>query len=229
MLEELKQSVWQANLDLVKHGLVVMTWGNVSGIDRQSGLVAIKPSGVAYDDLRSEQIVLVDLNGKVVEGQLKPSSDTPTHVELYRAFPKLGGVTHTHSAHATMFAQAGRAIACLGTTHADHFHGEVPITRPLTPAEVEADYEGNTGRVIVERFKGLDPEAVPAVLAVGHGPFSWGKSAADSVKNAVALEEVARMALGTFTLAPQIFPLPFHVMNKHYYRKHGPGATYGQG
>jgi len=228
MLEDLKKQVFHANLDLVEHGLVVLTWGNASGIDRASGLVVIKPSGVSYADMRFTDMVVVDLEGRVREGELKPSSDTPTHLALYRAWPAIGGVTHTHSAHAVMFAQASRPIPCLGTTHADHWAGEVPLARMLTAPEVQADYEGNTGAVIVERFADLDPIEVPAVLVAGHGPFTWGRSAADAVKNAVALEAVARMALGTFQLRPEVEALPAHVLNKHYQRKHGPQAYYGQ-
>lgn len=228
MLKELRDSVCQANRDLVTHGLVILTWGNVSGIDRDRGIVAIKPSGVEYDALRAQDIVLLDLSGKVVEGKLRPSSDTPTHLALYRAFDRIGGVTHTHSSCATAFAQARRGIPCFGTTHADHFFGEVPVTRILRTAEVEGDYEGETGAVIVERFKGIDPMHMPAVLVAGHGPFTWGKSAADSVKNSVALESVAEMALRTLALDPSAAPLPKHLLDKHFLRKHGPGAYYGQ-
>lgn len=228
MLEDLKSKVCEANRSLVEHGLVVLTWGNVSGIDRSAGLFAIKPSGVPYADLRPDDIVIVDLDGKVVEGKLKPSSDEPTHRELYRAFSGIGGVTHTHSRCATAFAQAGKEIPPLGTTHADHFHGPVPLARVLTQEEVEADYEGNTGRVIVERFEAIDPMAVPGVLATGHGPFTWGRDAADSVKNSVALEEVARMALIARRIDPDCRELPAYMQDKHFYRKHGPDATYGQ-
>lgn len=228
MLKELRDSVCQANRDLVTHGLVILTWGNVSGIDRDRGIVAIKPSGVEYDALRAQDIVLLDLSGKVVEGKLRPSSDTPTHLALYRAFDRIGGVTHTHSSCATAFAQARRGIPCFGTTHADHFFGEVPVTRILRTAEVEGDYEGETGAVIVERFKGIDPMHMPAVLVAGHGPFTWGKSAADSVKNSVALESIAEMALRTLALDPSAAPLPKHLLDKHFLRKHGPGAYYGQ-
>jgi L-ribulose-5-phosphate 4-epimerase len=228
MLDGLRKEVCEANHELVRAGLVILTWGNVSGIDRQRGLVAIKPSGVPYDRLEPAEIVIVDLEGKVVEGDLRPSSDTPTHLFLYRSFERIGGITHTHSRHATMFAQARREIACLGTTHADHFHGPVPVTRPLSQAEVAADYEGNTGRVIVERFAGLDPVAMPAVLVAGHAPFTWGRDAADSVHNAVALEAVAEMAIGTRLIdgkGPELEP---YVLEKHYQRKHGPAAYYGQ-
>lgn len=228
MLEELKDLVCQANVDLAACGLVTLTWGNVSGISPDRDRVVIKPSGVPYERLLSVDMVVVDLDGRVVEGDLRPSSDTPTHVLLYRHFAGVGGITHTHSRHAAMFAQARREIPCLGTTHADHFFGAVPVTRPLTAAEVEADYEGNTGQVIVERFAGLDPLAMPAVLVAGHAPFTWGKNAADSVKNALALEAVAEMALGTWLLNPQAPPLEDHVLDKHYRRKHGPNAYYGQ-
>ena len=228
MLKELKRRVCLANRDLVKTGLVTLTWGNTSGIDRQKGLVIIKPSGVPYEELEPDYMVVVDLEGNVVEGKLKPSSDTPTHLVLYRAFEAIGGVAHTHSRHATMFAQARREIPCLGTTHADHFHGPVPVTRPLGEHEVEKDYEGHTGQVIVERFAGLDPAAVPAVLVAGHAPFTWGASAEKALDNSVALEAVAEMVLGTWSIdraAPELEPW---VLEKHYQRKHGPAAYYGQ-
>lgn len=228
MLESLKEAVCVANRELVRCGLVILTWGNTSGIDRELGLVVIKPSGVAYDVLEPSDMSVVDLDGKVVEGKLRPSSDTPTHVLLYRSFSRIGGITHTHSRHATMFAQARREIPCLGTTHADHFHGAVPLTRPLSEAEVKGDYEANTGKVIVERFAALDPVAVPAVLVAGHGPFTWGRDAGDSVHNAVALEAVAEMALGTRLLSPSSPDLEPCVLDKHYQRKHGPAAYYGQ-
>lgn len=228
MLEGLKKDVCQANRDLVSHGLVTLTWGNVSGLDRDSGLVAIKPSGVPYDELRAEHIVIVDLEGRMVEGDLAPSSDTPTHVLLYREFGEIGGITHTHSTHATMFAQARLEIPCLGTTHADHFMGPVPVTRALTPGEVAGAYEANTGHVIVERFKSIQPLDVPAVLVAGHGPFSWGRTAAESLTNAVALEAVAQMAMGTWTLRADASVLEDHVLDKHHGRKHGPDAYYGQ-
>ena len=228
MLEELKDQVCRANVDLAACGLVTLTWGNVSGINTDRDRVVIKPSGVPYERLRPAEMVVVDLNGRVLEGDLRPSSDTPTHVLLYRHFDAVGGITHTHSRHATMFAQARREIPCLGTTHADHFFGAVPVTRPLTAAEVEADYEGNTGRVIIERFAGLDPRAMPAVLVAGHAPFTWGEHAVDSVKNAVALESVAEMALGTWLLNLQASLLEDYVLDKHYQRKHGPNAYYGQ-
>jgi L-ribulose-5-phosphate 4-epimerase len=229
MLEQLKQQVCDANRILGESGLVSLTWGNVSGMDRPSGLFAIKPSGVPYADLRLEQIVLVNLDGRVEEGRLNPSSDAPTHARLYRALTTIGGITHTHSAYATMFAQACREIPCLGTTHADVFHGPAPITRPLTAAEIQGNYEVNTGEVILERFKGLDPVAVPGVLVASHGPFTWGSTALKSVENSIALEAIAQMAYGTFVLNPAIGQVPAYLLEKHYTRKHGPHAYYGQG
>jgi L-ribulose-5-phosphate 4-epimerase len=228
MHEELKQQVCRANLDLVAHGLVVFTWGNVSGIDREAGIVGIKPSGVSYEELVPEQIVLLDLEGNIVEGDLRPSSDTPTHLELYRCFEGVGGICHTHSVCATMWAQARREIPCFGTTHADHFYGPVPVTDSMTPAEIQQDYEANTGRVIVRRFARLDPMQVPAVLVAHHGPFTWGPDAQASVKNAVVLEEVAKMASGTVQLAPGQKPISQVLLDKHYLRKHGENAYYGQ-
>ena len=228
MLEALKEQVLQANLLLPKHQLVTFTWGNVSGIDREAGLVAIKPSGVAYDRMTAEDIVVVDLEGKTVSGTLRPSSDLPTHLALYRAFPSVGGIVHTHSPKAVAWAQARRGIPAFGTTHADHFHGAVPCTRELTPAEVAEDYELNTGRVIEERFHDLDAEAFPGVLVAGHGPFTWGPTPRKAVENAVALEQIAAMALDTLRLDPSAEPAPSYVLDKHYYRKHGPGAYYGQ-
>lgn len=228
MLTELKEAVHKANLDLVRSGLVILTFGNVSGIDRRRGIVAIKPSGVAYDTLKADDIVLVDLEGNVVEGWLNPSSDTPTHVELYKAFPEIGGVAHAHSPYATMFAQARREIACLGTTHADHFHGPVPLTRLLRESEVAADYEKNTGKVVVERFKGLDPLELPAALVAGHGPFTWGKTPGEAVETALVLELVAKTAFGATILDPRLAPLDRPVQEKHFRRKHGPDAYYGQ-
>jgi len=228
VLDELRADVCKANLDLVAHGLVTLTWGNVSAIDRERGFVAIKPSGVPYDVMRPEHIVLVDLDGRVAEGALRPSSDTPTHLLLYRHFAAVGGITHTHSLHATMFAQARAEIPCFGTTHADHFDGPVPVTRPLTAEEVDEAYEANTGRVIVERFRDLDPIAMPAVLVAGHAPFAWGRNAAESVKNAVALEAVAQLAIGTRSVRPDAPPLEQYVLRKHHQRKHGPHAYYGQ-
>jgi len=228
MLEALKKEVLEANRELDRSGLVRLTWGNVSGRDRARGLVVIKPSGVPYAKLTAKDLVVVDLDGRRVEGRLNPSSDTKTHLVLYRAFPAIAGVTHTHSVYATMFAQAIREIPCLGTTHADHCFGTVPLTRALTRREIEQDYEGNTGRVIVERFEALDPVAMPAVLAAHHGPFTWGKNATDSLINSRALETVAEMAFGTFVLHPAAKTIPVHFLNKHYQRKHGPHAYYGQ-
>jgi len=229
MLEGLKEEVCKANLRLVSEGLVIQTWGNVSGIDRERGLVVIKPSGVAYDGMRAEQMVVVSLEtGETVEGGLKPSSDTPTHLALYRAFQGIGGVVHTHSIFATAWAQAGREIPALGTTHADYFHGAIPLTRQLTKAEIAGDYEENTGKVIVERFAGLGSAEMPAVLAVNHGPFTWGKSPDEAVSNAVYLEHVARMASETLRVNPSASPLPKALLDKHFLRKHGPGKYYGQ-
>ncbi|MBN1393887.1 MAG: L-ribulose-5-phosphate 4-epimerase AraD [Pirellulales bacterium] len=228
MLETLKERVCRANRELVAHGLVALTWGNASGIDRQRELAAIKPSGVSYDELSPERIVVVDFAGRVVEGEGRPSSDTPTHLYLYRHMPSIGGIVHTHSRHATMFAQARQEIPCLGTTHADHFHGPVPVTRPLSPSEVEEDYEVNTGRAIVERFAELDPTSMPAALVAGHGPFAWGNDVSEAVHNAVALEAVAEMALGTRLIDAKAVVLEPYLLNKHFLRKHGPGAYYGQ-
>jgi L-ribulose-5-phosphate 4-epimerase len=228
MLDKLKKEVWQANLDLVRYGLVILTFGNASGIDRKKGFVVIKPSGVSYDDMKPSDMVVIGLDGKVAEGTLNPSSDTPTHLALYRAFPGIGSIVHAHSEYATMFAQAGKEIPCLGTTHADHFHGPVPVTRFLTKREVAADYEGNTGRVIVERFAGLDAIGTPAVLVAGHGPFAWGKTPGEAARNALVLERTAKTALGTLTLDPGRRRLPGYIVEKHFQRKHGPHATYGQ-
>jgi L-ribulose-5-phosphate 4-epimerase len=228
MHDEQKQQVCQANLALVEHGLVLFTWGNVSQIDRQAGIIAIKPSGIDYADLRAEHIVLLNLEGKKIEGDLSPSSDTATHLELYRNFPHVGGICHTHSRHATQWAQACQAIPCFGTTHADHFYGPVPVTEVMTPTEISADYEGNTGKVIVRRFQDLDPQQMPAVLVANHGPFTWGKDAQQSVVNAVALEEVAALALGTRSLAPAQAAISQELLDKHYLRKHGRNAYYGQ-
>lgn len=228
MLEELKQAVCTANCDLAKSGLITLTWGNASGIDRQRGLVVIKPSGVPYAELHPADMVIVDLDGRTVEGKLRPSSDTPTHVVLYRAFDQVGGIVHTHSRYATIFAQARREVPCLGTTHADHFHGPVPVTRPLTDCEVAENYEDWTGQVIVERFAELDPIAMPAVLVAGHAPFTWGRSIATALDNAIALEAVAEMVLGTWTIAPDAPELEPWVLEKHYQRKHGSKAYYGQ-
>jgi len=228
MYQDLKQRVYQANLELVSHGLVVFTWGNVSEIDRESGVVAIKPSGVSYEELKPDQIVVLNLDGTILAGDLHPSSDTPTHLELYRHFPGIGGVTHTHSRHATMWAQAGMDLPCWGTTHADHFYGPVPCTDVMTPEEIADEYELNTGRVIVRRFQDLDPNTMPAVLVANHGPFTWGKNGHDSVINAVVLEEVAAMGLGTLSLRPDQPGLSQALLDKHYLRKHGKDAYYGQ-
>jgi len=229
MLEKLKEQVCQANLQLPKHGLVTFTWGNVSGIDREQGLVVIKPSGVSYDDMKADDMVVVSLEtGKVVEGKLKPSSDTPTHLELYKAFPNIGGVVHTHSRWATSFAQAGRGIAPLGTTHGDYFYGEIPCTRKMTPAEIQGEYEKETGTVIIETFQGRDPDSIPAVLVYSHGPFAWGKDPLEAVHNAVVLEEIAFMNIQTMLLTPAIPPMQQELLDKHYLRKHGKNAYYGQ-
>ena len=230
MLEKLKEEVFKANLLLPKYNLVTFTWGNVSGIDREQGLIVIKPSGVEYDTMTVDDMVVVDLNGKVVEGNLSPSSDTPTHIELYKAFKEIGGVVHTHSTHATSWAQAGRDIPCYGTTHADYFYGDIPCTRALTKEEIESEYERNTGFVIIEEFKKLkkDPEAVPAVLCKNHGPFSWGKDANNAVHNAVVLEEVAKMAYMSIGINSELKEAPTELQNKHYFRKHGANAYYGQ-
>lgn len=230
MLEELKQRVYEANMMLPKYGLVTFTWGNVSEIDRESGLFAIKPSGVDYDKLKPEDMVIVDLEGNVVEGKYRPSSDTPTHVELYKAFDKIGGVVHTHSSYATSFAQAGRGIPCYGTTHADYFYGEIPCVRTLTKEEIEDFYEKNTGILIANEFKsaGIDPVAVPGVLCKNHGPFSWGKDSFEAVHNAVVMEEVAKMAYRCEVINPNVEPAPQELQDKHYLRKHGANAYYGQ-
>ena len=226
-LEELKEKVFHANLELVKHGLVIFTWGNVSAIDRESGLVVIKPSGVSYDDMKAEDMVVVDLEGKVVEGRLKPSSDTPTHVVLYKAFPEIGGVVHTHSTYATAWAQAGCDIPNIGTTHADYFHDAIPCTADMTEAEVKGAYELETGNVIVKRFEGLNPVHTPGVLVKNHGPFSWGKDAHDAVHNAVVMEQVAKMASIAYAVNPNLTMNPL-LVEKHFSRKHGPNAYYGQ-
>ncbi len=231
MLEELKKRVYEANMLLPKYGLVTFTWGNVSEIDRESGIFAIKPSGVEYDSLTPDDMVLVNLKGEKVEGKYNPSSDTATHVELYKAFADIGGVVHTHSSYATSWAQAGRGIPCYGTTHADYIYGEVPCLRCLNKDEIEEAYETNTGILIVNEFntRGLDPVAVPAVLCKNHGPFAWGKDAHEAVHNSVVLEEVAKMAYRAETINPRIQPAPQDLQDKHYYRKHGANAYYGQG
>lgn len=228
--EALKQRVWKANMDLVKSGLVVLTWGNASEIDREAGVFAIKPSGVDYDSLKPEDIVVLSLEDckPVEDGALKPSSDTATHLKLYQAFDLIAGVVHTHSVSATAWAQAGREIPCLGTTHADTFYGPVPVTRQLTQAEIDEAYELHTGTVIIERFQDIDPAAIPAVLVTGHAPFTWGHSAAKAVENAVVLETVAQMALQTFAANPETGTLPQMLLDKHYLRKHGANAYYGQ-
>jgi len=227
MLEELKQRVCQANLDLVRHGLVIFTWGNVSGIDRESGLVVIKPSGVGYDTMSPADMVVVDLQGNIVEGTLRPSSDTPTHLALYRAFAEVGGVVHTHSTYATAWAQAGIDLPNIGTTHADYFHREIPCTADMTEAQVKGNYEAETGTVIIERFKGMNPIHTPGVLVKNHGPFSWGKTPDEAVHNAVVMEQVAKMASIAFAVNPKLTMNPL-LIEKHFNRKHGPGAYYGQ-
>ena len=225
----MKEQVFQANLLLPKHGLVTFTWGNVSGIDRQQGLMVIKPSGVAYEEMKPEDMTVVELEtGKVVEGGRVPSSDTPTHIELYKAFSNAGGIVHTHSRWATVFAQAGRGIPALGTTHADYFHGEIPCTRKMTDAEIEGEYEKETGRVIRETFEGKDADAIPAVLVHSHGPFAWGADPLEAVQHAVVLEEVALMNFHTLLLEPGIPPMQQVLLDKHYLRKHGTNAYYGQ-
>jgi L-ribulose-5-phosphate 4-epimerase len=227
MLEELKEKVFQANLDLVKLDLVVFTWGNVSAIDRDKGLVVIKPSGVSYNDMKAEDMVVVDLEGNVVEGKLNPSSDTPTHLVLYKAFENIGGVVHTHSSWATSWAQAGKSIPALGTTHADYFYGPIPCTRKLTAEEVETAYEIETGNVIVETFEELNPDAIPGVIINNHGPFSWGIDANNAVHNAKVMEEVAKMAFASLQLNPNA-EIDQFLLDKHYNRKHGKDAYYGQ-
>ncbi|MBQ4556499.1 MAG: L-ribulose-5-phosphate 4-epimerase [Clostridia bacterium] len=229
MLEELKRKVLDANLALVEHGLVVFTWGNVSGIDREKGYVVIKPSGVSYDTMTAEDMVVVDLHtGNTVEGKWKPSSDTPTHLALYRAFPTLGGIVHTHSRFATSWAQAGRGIPAYGTTHGDYFYGEIPCTRKMTPEEIGGEYELETGNVIVERFKDLSAADIPAVLVHSHGPFVWGENPENAVHNAVVLEELAFMASHTEALSPDVSVMQQQLLDKHYLRKHGKNAYYGQ-
>ncbi|MCL4401553.1 MAG: L-ribulose-5-phosphate 4-epimerase [Acidobacteria bacterium] len=227
-MESLRREVLEANLELVRRGLVMYTWGNASGISRAEGLVAIKPSGVPYEEMKPEHMVITDLSGRLVDGQLKPSSDLDTHLALYREYPAIGGVVHTHSIHATSWAQAAREIPCLGTTHADYFRGPVPVTAFMSREQVESDYELNTGHHIIERLKGLDPLDAPGILVAGHGPFCWGKSAAEAAHNAVVLEELARMALYTLSINAAALPLPGHHVDKHFLRKHGANAYYGQ-
>jgi len=227
MLEKLKNTVCKANLDLVRNGLVVHTWGNVSGRDKETGLIVIKPSGVSYDSMKPDDMVVIDPEGKTIEGNYKPSSDAPTHLLLYKAYESLGGVVHTHSSYATSWAQAGRAIPPFGTTHADHFYGEVPCTRLLTQKEVENNYEINTGKIIIEKLGSLDPLTIPSVLVNGHGPFCWGSDAENAVYNAVALEEIAKMAFFTILLG-KTEPIEQFLLDKHFNRKHGSNAYYGQ-
>ena len=227
MLETLKEKVYRANLALVEHGLVLFTWGNASAIDRESGLVVIKPSGVSYDTMQAEDMVVTDLDGRVVEGALKPSSDMPTHLVLYRSFPEIGGVVHTHSTYATAWAQAGKDLPNIGTTHADYFHDAIPCTGDMTETEVKGDYELETGNVIVKRFEKMNPVHTPGVLVKNHGPFAWGKDVRDAVHNAVVMEQVAKMAFVAYTLNPHLTMNPL-LIEKHFSRKHGPNAYYGQ-
>jgi L-ribulose-5-phosphate 4-epimerase len=229
MLESLRAEVYEANMEVVRRGLVLYTFGNASGISRAENLVAIKPSGVPYETLRPEHLVITDLDGRIVEGDLKPSSDLPTHLALYRAFAAIGGVVHTHSRYATAWAQAGREIPCLGTTHADYFHGPVPVTERMQPHEIESDYEKNTGHVIVRRFAGMDPMSKPGVLVAGHAPFSWGRTPAEAAHNAVVLEEIACLAYHALAINPAATPLSDSLRDKHFLRKHGPKKYYGQG
>jgi L-ribulose-5-phosphate 4-epimerase len=228
VLPELREQVFEANLELVRRGLVLYTFGNASGLDRERGLVAIKPSGVPYDAMTPLDMVIVDLDGKPVEGELRPSSDLATHLVLYKAFPQIGGVVHTHSRAATSWAQARRPIPCFGTTHADYFHGPVPVTEDLSGADIRTAYEENTGHVIVRRFTGVDPMDMPAVLVAGHAPFTWGRTPADAAYNAVVLEEVATLALQTVQIRAAAEPISSELLDKHFYRKHGSGAYYGQ-
>lgn len=228
MLEALKLQVYEANMELPRRGLITYTWGNVSGIDRKSGYFVIKPSGVDYEELRPEDMVVMDLQGNKIEGKYKPSSDTATHIELYKAFLDIGGVVHTHSPWATSWAQAGRSIPCYGTTHADYFYGEIPCARSLTPQEIEGEYEKNTGTVIIETFNGINPNYVPGVLCINHGPFTWGKDAMEAVHNAVVLEEVAKMAFQTEQINTRVAVAPDAIKEKHFMRKHGANAYYGQ-
>lgn len=227
LIDTLKEKVFQSNLDLVRHGLVLFTWGNVSAIDRSSGLVVIKPSGMSYQNMKASDMVVVNLHGEVVEGSLKPSSDTATHLVLYNSFPHIGAIVHTHSTYATAWAQAGIDIPNIGTTHADYFSDAIPCTTDMTQQEVEGEYEKETGNIIVKRFEGINPSHIPGVLVKNHGPFSWGKDANDAVHNAVVMEEVAKMAFIAYTINPALKMNP-HLIKKHFYRKHGPGAYYGQ-
>ena len=227
MLEQLKEEVFQANLDLVKHNLVIFTWGNASAIDRETGLLVIKPSGVSYDDMQPSDMVVVGLDGNTVEGKYRASSDLATHIEIYKAFPQVGGVVHTHSTYATAWAQAGLPVPIIGTTHADYFYGDIPVTRDMTAAEIESEYEKLTGSVIIETFERRDPMHTPGVLVKNHGPFSWGKDAHDAVHNSVVMEEVAKMAFVSRMLNPQV-SMNDHLTEKHFSRKHGPNAYYGQ-
>lgn len=229
MLEALRAEVLEANLELVRRGLVVYTFGNASGIDRKQGLVAIKPSGVPYEKMTPADMVISDLDGRIVEGKLRPSTDLDTHLALYRAFPAIGGVVHTHSRHATSWAQAQREIPCFGTTHADYFHGPIPVTEALTPEEIEGGYEANTGVAIVRRLQGVEPLGCPAVLVAGHAPFCWGKTVTAAAHTAVIVEELAAMAWQTITINPNAQPISQALRDKHHFRKHGPGASYGQG
>jgi L-ribulose-5-phosphate 4-epimerase len=228
MQEDLKKVVCEANLELQKHKLVIFSWGNVSGIDRSAGLVVIKPSGVSYSELTPDKMVVLDMEGKIIEGTLNPSSDTPTHLELYRNFETIGGICHTHSPNATMWAQACKEIPCFGTTHADNFYGPIPVTDIMTNEEIHEDYELNTGKVIVKRFTGLDPKQMPAVLVANHGPFTWGSDPAAAVEETIVLEQIAAMALGTITINPDQGPISRALLDKHYLRKHGKNAYYGQ-
>lgn len=228
MLEALRAEVYEANIELVRRGLVLFTFGNASGISRTENLVVIKPSGVPYERMTPADMVITDLDGRTVEGNLRPSTDLATHIALYRAFPSIGGIAHTHSRHATAWAQAGREIPCFGTTHADYFHGPVPVTEPLTPEEIESDYEANTGVAIIRAMDGRNPLACPAILVAGHAPFCWGKSVSDAAHNAVIVEELAAMAWQTLTINPAAQPIAESLRDKHHFRKHGPKATYGQ-
>ncbi|MCY8142963.1 L-ribulose-5-phosphate 4-epimerase [Bacillus haynesii] len=228
MLESLKEQVLKANLQLEEYRLVTFTWGNVSGIDRENELVVIKPSGVKYSELKAEDLVVLNMDGEIVEGDLKPSSDTPTHLYLYRQFQSIGGIVHTHSPWATSWAQSGKDIPSLGTTHADYYHGNIPCTREMDPDEIRSQYELNTGKVIAEAFRHLDPLALPGVLVNNHGPFCWGKDALTAVHNAVVLEEVAKMAYRSLMLNPSLKPIKSALQDKHYFRKHGADAYYGQ-